>query len=281
MRRVVADPADAEAGARDDRFEVRDVLQRVQMVRLAQALLRHVDQADPLEPAGERVDGAQPLGDRRVLADVRVDEERAAGGEDAGRLGEHRVQRLGRQVLEDVERVGLGEGAVRERQLAQVGEREVGGGARLVREERADVDAGERGAARRVPQDRASAAAAEVDHAIARRELQEAPQLPLPHARLQERRRDRLVPRVLVQGLVQVFGLLGERRPRPQVQVVARRLRIPSTALSANQTLSGHGVRERRSRTVSGTRSGSDVPEGHRDRHRKPGSPGKRGSGRE
>ena len=96
------------------------------------------------------------------------------------------------------------------------------GGARFVREERADVDAGEGGAARRVPQDRASAAAAEIDHAIAGRELQEAAQLALPDARLQQRRRHRLVPRVRLQRLVEILRLLGERRPRPQVQVVAR-----------------------------------------------------------
>ena len=48
------------------------------MIGLAQALLPHVDQPGALESPGERVDPAQAVGDRRVLAHVRVDEQRAA-----------------------------------------------------------------------------------------------------------------------------------------------------------------------------------------------------------
>ena len=150
-----------------DRFELRDVPQRVQVIRLAQPLLAHVDQPELLEPPRERVDPAQPGGDRRVLADVRVDEQRAARREHAAGFGQHAAQRLRRQVFEHVERVRLGERAVGERQPAQIAEQQIHAGARFLGEERADVDADSRRPPVGVPQQRPAAAAAEIDDAIA------------------------------------------------------------------------------------------------------------------
>ena len=43
----------------------------------------------------------------------------------ACRFREHAPQRLGREVFEHVQGEGLGEGAVRERQLAQIGDQEI------------------------------------------------------------------------------------------------------------------------------------------------------------
>ena len=111
--------------------------ERIEVIRFAQALLPHVDQAHPLEAARERVDPAQADGDRRVLAHVRVDEQLAAGREDARRFGEHPAQCVRRQVLEHVERVRFRERAVGERQAAKIAEQQIDVAARFVGEERA------------------------------------------------------------------------------------------------------------------------------------------------
>ena len=74
------------------------------------------------------------------------------------------------------------------------------------------VDADERGAALVVPDYRSPATASEVDDHVSGRRLQEAPQHPLPDARLQQRRRHGLVACVAMERLVEVLRLLGERR---------------------------------------------------------------------
>ena len=57
-------------------LEMRDIPQRIEMIGLAQVFLPQVDQVPALELLRGAVDPFQPGGDRRVLADVRVDEQR-------------------------------------------------------------------------------------------------------------------------------------------------------------------------------------------------------------
>ena len=152
-------------------------------------------------------------------------------------------------MLEHVERIALGEGAVAEGQLAQVGERRGRRCARASCAKNGLTSAPmKRGAARRVPEHRASAAAAEIDHAIGRAERQEATKLPLPDAGLQQRRRHRLVPRIGVQRLVQILRLLGEADRRPQIEVRLGRLRIaapPHCVAAIDRAASGAASDER------------------------------------
>ena len=125
-RRVVADPADAEAGGVRDLFQLRDV--------------RAAGSGDPTCAGAPAADRSSPHrsscrasalmppqaeGNPRVLADVRVDEQRAARREHAGGLRQHAAQCLGRQVLEHVEGARLGERAVGERQPAQIAEQQI------------------------------------------------------------------------------------------------------------------------------------------------------------
>ncbi len=58
-RRVEADPRDPEAGSRGHLLELGHVTQRVQVVGLAQPLLAHVDQPQPLELTRQAVDPSQ------------------------------------------------------------------------------------------------------------------------------------------------------------------------------------------------------------------------------
>ena len=104
---------------------MRDVAQRIEVIRLAQPLLAEVDQVPSLELPGQPVDPFQPGGDRRVLADVGVDEQRAARLQHPRGFGQHPGERLGRQVFQDVERPCLVECAVRERQPSQIPEHQV------------------------------------------------------------------------------------------------------------------------------------------------------------
>ena len=128
-----------------------------------------------------------------------------------------------RQVLDHVERVALGEGAVGKRQPSQIAEHEIAALERFAGEVRRDVDAHDRRAALVIPDERSAAAAPEIDDHVAGRRLEEAPQHPLADAGLQQRRRHGLVARVGVQRLVEVLRLLGERRRRPQVQIARPR----------------------------------------------------------
>ena len=70
-------------------------------------------------------------------------------------------------MFQDVQRVGLGEGPVGEGELSQVAEEQVDYGECLCGEERADVDADSRRAPILVPEERAPAAASEIDDTIA------------------------------------------------------------------------------------------------------------------
>ena len=124
-------------------------------------------------------------------------------------------------MLEHVERVSLGEDAIGERQVPQIAEREIDALPRFVREERADVDADQRRMAVAVPEQHAAAAAAEVDDPIAGGRPEEPAEHVVANAGRQERRRDRLMPRVGVERLVHVFRLLGECHAWPQVEIVA------------------------------------------------------------
>ena len=210
QRRVVADASDAEPGLPRDRFEVRDVAQRVEVVRLAEPLLPQVDQVPAFELPRQPVDPLEAGGDRRVLADVRVDEQRAARLQHPRGLRQHAVERLGRQVLEHVERPGLVERRVGKRQRAQVAEHEVHLRARVLREERGDVDAHHGGAEVAVPDQRPPAPAAEVRDEFSGAGREKRAQHAVPDARPEQRRRDALVPRIGVKRLVEVFRLLGE-----------------------------------------------------------------------
>ena len=152
---------------------------------------------------------------------MRVDEQRAARLQHARRFFQHRRERLRRQVLEHVERPRLVEGAVRKRQLAQVAEQQVDLAPRFMREEGRDVDADRSRAprsrfhssARPLPQPRSTTRS---PGAGARKRAQHV----VADPRSEQRRRHPLVPRVHVQRLVQVLGLLGERLARAEVEEV-------------------------------------------------------------
>ena len=180
----------------------------------------------------ERVDPAEAHGDRRVLSHVRVDEQFPARRQHARRFGEHVPQCLRRQVLEDVQRERLGEGAVVERQLPQIADQEVDARAGHPGEERADVDADRPRSPVTVPQQRASAAAAEIDDEVVRLGRQERAQHVVADPRAQERRRHRLVPRVGVQRFVEVLCLFRVLDAWSKIQVVRRRavVRAPASA---------------------------------------------------
>ena len=60
QRRVVADPRDAKARRLHDPFEVGDVRQRVQVVRLAQAFAGEIGQSAPLGASAPPVHGLRP-----------------------------------------------------------------------------------------------------------------------------------------------------------------------------------------------------------------------------
>ena len=108
-----------------DLLELRDVVQRVQVIGLAQPLLPHIDEADPIELTRQHVDPPETRRDRRVLPHVRIDEQCAARREHSRGLGEHLAQSLGRQMFEHVERERLGERAIRKRQFAQIADQQV------------------------------------------------------------------------------------------------------------------------------------------------------------
>ena len=133
-RRVVADAGDAEAGARHDALEVRDVGERVEVVRLAQALLRHVDEAQPLEPPRQRVDRAQPAARsaRSCARGSRRRGRRPARGPAPLRAACRRAPpATGARARRA--RSAFVNAPSAERQLPQIGEREVGVIARLAR----------------------------------------------------------------------------------------------------------------------------------------------------
>ena len=78
---------------------------------------RRLSQAASLIPQAQR--------QARVLPHVRVNEEAAARRQHPVRLGQHRFERLAGEMLEHVQRVGLGERGIGEGQLAQIGECQV------------------------------------------------------------------------------------------------------------------------------------------------------------
>ncbi len=153
-------------------------------------------------------------------------------------LREHRREPVLRQVLDDVQRVALGERAVGKRQPSQIAEHEIRALERLAGEVRRDVDAHHRRAALEIPDERPAAAAPQIDDHIARRWAEEAPQHPLADAGLQQRRRHGLVARIGMQGRVEILRLLGERRRGPQVQI-ARAFGGSMSARLAHERLAG------------------------------------------
>jgi hypothetical protein len=205
------------------------------VIRLAQALLTHVDQPGALEPPRERVDPPQPRGDGRVLPHVGVDEQGAAGRDHPRRFRQHAAERVGRQVLEHVERIGLRERPVGERQPAQIAEEQVDLLPRLGGEEGRDVDAHGARAPVAVPQQRAAAAAAEIGHEIGRARREERAQHVVADPGPEERGRDALVSRVGMQRFVEILGLLLERLARAEVEKVLRRSVVPRPARGAHE----------------------------------------------
>src|SRR5262249_34704007 len=123
--------------------------------------------------------------------------------------------------LEHVERPRLGEGATAHRQPAQVAQHDIALVERLLREKRADVDADEEPCGARVPHERASTAAAEIDCAICPIEREELLEHIVANLRSEYWRRHRGVPRVGVELMVEVFRLLRELRARPEIEVTA------------------------------------------------------------
>ncbi len=164
-----------------------------------------------------------------------VDEQRAAGLEDAIGFGEHAAQRLGREVLEHVQRPRLVERIVGKRQAPQIAEEERHSLPRFRREERTDVDADGLGAEVAVPHERPPAAAAEIDDEIARRELQELAQHVVADLRSEERRRDSLVARVGMQRFVEILRLLGELVRGPQIQILVLRRAIRAARMTGRR----------------------------------------------
>ena len=124
-RRVVADALDAEAGRGDRALEIRDVGQRVEVIRLAQAFLARSIRPRRSSQRASRLICRRPPAIGAFLPHVRVDEQPPAGRQDARGFAQHVCQRVARQVLEDVERPGLRERAVAEGEPPQVAEDEV------------------------------------------------------------------------------------------------------------------------------------------------------------
>ncbi len=106
---------------------------------------------------------------------------------------------------------------------------------RVFRKERADVDADRVRAQVAVPQQRAAAAAAEIDHAIAGAGPEEFAQHVVADLRSEQRRRDALVARVRVERFVQILRLLRELIGGPQVEVLPGRRPIPAAAPGAHE----------------------------------------------
>ena len=142
-------------------------------------------------------------------------------------------------MLEHVERPGFRKRPVGKRQTPQVAEKQRHALARVLGEKRADVDADRLGAEVAVPDERAPAAAAEVDDQVAGPGPQKLPQHVVADLRSEKRRRNALVARVGVQGFVEVFRLLREGVSRAQVQIlIARGLVEAAAALARQLTLS-------------------------------------------
>ena len=95
-RRVVGDALDAEPGRGDDACEIVVIGERVHVIRFAQPLQPQIERG----PCARRAAATairEPHARRRpaVLAHVRVDEQRAIGGQHAIGFGEHVGERLG------------------------------------------------------------------------------------------------------------------------------------------------------------------------------------------
>ena len=160
-------------------------------------------------PRASRLIQRRPDRDGRVLAHVGVDEQRAAGREHAVRFGQHLRERLRRQMFEHVERPGLGERAVGERQPPQIAEQQ-GTRRRASSAKNGLMSTPTASAPRsRFQSERPSAAAAEVDDRSPGAG-QELAQHVVADLRAEQRRRHTLVPRVGVERLVEILGLLGE-----------------------------------------------------------------------
>jgi hypothetical protein len=171
-----------------------------------------------------------PTAGQPFFANVRVHEQGAIVSQHAVGFLEHFDQRRARQVLEHVERPCFGERAVMDRKTPQVAEQQVAGGHGFPREVWRDIDARQFGTARRVPRERASAAASKIEHTVRRPGAKESPQHVVPDFRTQQRRRHRFVTGIGVQRLVEVFRLLGVGLLRPQVQVAGVRGEHPAAA---------------------------------------------------
>src|SRR3954470_14157403 len=131
-------------------------------------------------------------------------------------------------MFEDVERPGLVEGPILDRQTSQVTEYEVAPCQRLSGEERTDVDTGEPRVRVGIPDHRAPAPTTEIEHAIAWPEIEEPPQHVVPDSRSEQRRSDRRMPRVGVQRLVEILGLLRKCGAWAKVEVPGRSLEMTS-----------------------------------------------------
>jgi hypothetical protein len=219
---VVPDARDAKTGRCHGALEIGDVRERVHVIGLSQPLLTEVDEADAFETACQRVDATQAKRQRRVLPHVRVHEELTSRTQHPRDLGQHMGQCVARQMLEHVEGVRLVHRSIGERQAAQIAKDQRAVSSGFAGKERRHVDSGHGRAAAAVPDQRAAAAAPQVEHEVRWSEPQEPAQHPLPNTGLQQRRRDGLVTRVRVQRIVEVLRLLLELGQRPQVEAAAR-----------------------------------------------------------
>ena len=207
--------------SRDDLFELGNVAQRVEMIRFAQAFLARIDQPEPSSRRAERVDPAKPGGDRaRSFARVyRRTTLRPAPARattlPACRAAPAATGARARRARYAFVNVPSANGSRRRSPISRStpwrASAEKNGlmsmptvVARQSRFHRS---------ARPLPQP-------EIDDQVGRSRREKRAQHVVADSRSEQRRRDRLVPRVGVERLVQVLGLLGIFDARPEIEVV-------------------------------------------------------------
>ena len=166
----------AQAGALEGGEHILPSLEGLEVIRLAAGLAGEVVDTGTDEEAAEAAAEVDQRLDGRHLAGVGEGEHAPAGAQHASRLGEIGVDHIEGEVLEDIDREGLIEAAVGERQAAGVsfGERHPLQG--LVSEERGGVAAHHEADFVGVPDGVFGGAAAVVEHRIAGLEAQHAAQ---------------------------------------------------------------------------------------------------------
>ena len=204
-RRVVPEPLDTKTRTRGHFVEMRSAGERIQMVRRPQAIDSEIGEPGALDRARDACDGGEHRRKRRQLHHVRIDEQRAARRQHAIDFPKHRVKALRREVLDDVDCVGLRHAAVCKRQLAKLADNEIEARARFRGEERSRIDADEVRARVEIPDREAPAPAAQIEHHVARTGLQKLPQHVVAHRGGQQRRRHGLVASI---GVKTVFDKL-------------------------------------------------------------------------